>query len=198
MADASTFAEFVCRIRAGDERAARELVRQYEPLIRREVRLHLEDQRLCRLFDSLDVCQSVLASFFVRAAVGQYDLENPENLLKLLVRMTRNKLASAARQQRRHRRDQRRLAADGVRIIASLPDEEPSPSRQVASKELLERFLEELGPEEKQLAELRGQGLAWADVAERLGGTAQARRMQLSRAVDRVARRLGLEDSHHE
>jgi RNA polymerase sigma-70 factor (ECF subfamily) len=198
MAEAISFAEFVHRIRAGDESAAAELVRQYEPLIRREVRLHLEDQRLCRLFDSMDVCQSVLASFFVRAAVGQYDLENPENLLKLLVRMTRNKLASAARRQRRKRRDQRRLAADGFKIIASLADDQPSPSRQIASKELLERFLHELGSEERQLVELRSQGMAWADVAQQLGGTAQARRMQLSRAVDRVARRLGLEDSQHE
>lgn len=197
MADASSFTAFVHRIRAGDESAAVELVRQYEPLIRREVRLHLEDQRLCRLFDSMDVCQSVLASFFVRAAVGQYDLEEPENLLKLLVRMTRNKLASAARRQRRQRRDQRRQAADGLRVIASLAAEEPSPSRQIAGQELLERFLQELDAEERQLVELRGQGLTWADVAQRLGGTAQARRMQLSRAADRVAQRLGLDESEH-
>jgi RNA polymerase sigma factor (sigma-70 family) len=197
MADAISFAEFIRRIRAGDEGAAVELVRQYEPLIRREVRLHLEDQRLCRLFDSMDVCQSVLASFFVRAAVGQYDLEEPENLLKLLVRMTRNKLASAARRQRRQRRDQRRLVADGLRVIEALADEEPSPSRHIAGQELLERVLNELNAEERQLVELRGQGLTWADVAQQLGGTAQARRMQLSRATDRVARQLGLEDSQH-
>ena len=40
--------------------------------------------------------------------------------------------------------------------------------------------------------DLRGEGLGWADVAARLGGTAQARRMQLARAVDRLARELGL------
>src|SRR5262249_38116377 len=157
---------------------------------------HLEDQRLCRLFDSMDVCQSVLASFFVRAAVGQYDLENTENLLKLLVRMARNKLASAARRQRRQRRDQRRPAPNGGRGRESLAGEDPSPGRQVAGQELLERFLGELDAEERQLVELRGQGLTWADVAQQLGGTAQARRMQLSRAADRVARRLGLDDSH--
>ena len=47
------FADFLRRIRAGDEQAAAELVRQYEPLIRREVRLQIDDRRLCRLFDSL-------------------------------------------------------------------------------------------------------------------------------------------------
>ncbi len=91
-----SFAEFVRRIRAGDDTAAEELVRRYEPLIRREVRLRIEDDRLNRAFDSIDVSQSVLASFFVRAAVGQYDLDRPDQLTRLLVAMARNKLASRA------------------------------------------------------------------------------------------------------
>jgi RNA polymerase sigma-70 factor (ECF subfamily) len=66
------------RIRDGDQQAAVELVGQYELLIRREVRLRLEDRRLYRLFDSMDVCQSVLGGFFLRAAAGRYDLERPE------------------------------------------------------------------------------------------------------------------------
>lgn len=78
MSDRGPFAEFLRRIRAGDEHAAAELVRRYEPAIRLEVRLRLGDPRLRRVLDSMDICQSVLASFFVRAAVGQYDLERPE------------------------------------------------------------------------------------------------------------------------
>ena len=97
MQDQNTFDNFIRRIRAGDEQAAEELVRKYEPLIRREVRMHLEDRRLGQLFDSMDICQSVLASFFVRTAAGQYDLTKSDQLLKLLVTMVRNKLASAAR-----------------------------------------------------------------------------------------------------
>src|SRR5438876_11600918 len=108
MLESVTFADFVRRVRAGDEQAAAELVRQYEPLIRREVRLHLEDRRLCRVLDSMDVCQSVLASFFVRTSAGQYDLERPEQLIKLLVKMARNKVVSAARREHPQRRDSRR------------------------------------------------------------------------------------------
>jgi hypothetical protein len=53
MSESNPFAEFVRRIRAGDEQAARELVRKYEPMIRCEVRLLLEaDRQRCRLFDS--------------------------------------------------------------------------------------------------------------------------------------------------
>src|SRR3954454_383646 len=110
MPDPSPFAEVVARVRAGAARAAEELVRRYEPLIRREVRLRLEDRRLARLFDSMDVCQAVLASFFVRAAGGGYELDAPEQLVGLLVKMARNKLAAAARKAPRQRRDHRRQA----------------------------------------------------------------------------------------
>jgi RNA polymerase sigma factor (sigma-70 family) len=195
MSEPSGFHEFVQRIRAGDERAAVELVQRYEPLIRREVRLHLEDRRLCRVFDSMDICQSVFASFFVRTASGQYDLERPEQLIKLLVTMTRNKLASAARRQNRQRRDQRRTATGAEDALAQVASAGPTPSRIVAGQELLRRFREELNDEERQVADLRTEGLAWADVAARLGGTAQARRMQFTRAVERIAKDLGLDES---
>jgi RNA polymerase sigma-70 factor (ECF subfamily) len=192
MSEPPPFADFLRRIRAGDEQAAAELVRQYEPLIRREVRLQIADRRLGRLFDSLDVCQSVLASFFVRTAAGQYDLDRPEQVLKLLATMARNKLASAARREHRQRRDHRRGAA-GSAGLDQVADDSPGPSQLVAGKELLERFRAALSEEERQVAELRREGLAWADVAARLGGTAQGRRMQLVRAVERVARELGLD-----
>src|SRR6478736_1392899 len=91
--DQGTFADFLRRIRAGDQGAAAELVRQYEPAIRLEVRRRLNDPSLYPLFGSMDICQSVLASFFVRVAVGQYDLDHPGELLGLLVAMARNKLA---------------------------------------------------------------------------------------------------------
>jgi RNA polymerase sigma-70 factor (ECF subfamily) len=190
MPDQDSFADFIRRIRAGDGEAATELVRRYEPLVRREVRLHLEDRRLGRVFDADDVCQSVLASFFVRASAGQYDLGQPDQLLRLLVRMARNKLASAARRQTRQRRDHRRLA--GADALDAAAGSEPTPSRVIASRELLDRFRGLLNPEERMIADLRADGRAWSEVAEQLGGTRQARRMQLARAVERAAGELGL------
>ena len=109
------FGELIVRVRAGDQGAATEIVRRYEPLIRREVRLKLENSRLRRVLDSMDVCQSVLASFFVRAAAGQYDLDQPGQLVQLLVKIAQNKVASAARREFSQRRDGRRLDAGGQR-----------------------------------------------------------------------------------
>jgi RNA polymerase sigma-70 factor (ECF subfamily) len=192
MLDQAAFSAFIDRIRAGDEQAAAELVELYEPLIRREVRLQIRDQRLYRLFESRDVSQSVLGSFFVRTALGEYDLETPSHLVRLLVVMTRNKVATAAQRQHRQRRDQRRN--EGPAELAQAIDPGPSPSEVVSGQELLERFRAGFTEEERAIAALRKDGLGWDAIAAQLGGKPQARRMQLARAVERVGLELGLEE----
>lgn len=190
------FADFIRRIRAGDAEAAAELLRQYEPAVRLEVRLRLRDPRLRRLFDSMDVCQSVFASFFLRAAAGQYDLERPEQVLGLLIAIARNNVAFQARRQYTQRRGHGRVVPlDRQHEAAASAD---SPSEVVAGKELLEAFRRRLSAEEKELADRRARGCGWAEIAAEMGGTAPARRMQLDRAIERVARELGLVEVDHE
>jgi RNA polymerase sigma factor (sigma-70 family) len=190
MSEHDSFAEFIRRIRAGDDQAARELVERYEPVIRREVRLRLRDQRLASRFDWADICQSVMASFFVRAAAGQFDLEQPDQLLRLLVVMTRNKVTQQVRRNSAERRDYRRLEAHDPAYLEGRWTACPSPSRLVASRELLDVFRRRLSEEERRLADLRAQGCEWAEIAAELGGTPQARRKQLARALDRIERQL--------
>jgi len=48
-------------------------------------------------------------------------------------------------------------------------------------------------PKSCRVADLRGQGYEWAEIAAQLGGTAEARRKQLARALDRIE--LALEES---
>jgi RNA polymerase sigma-70 factor (ECF subfamily) len=193
MSDTETFAEFIRRIRSGDAEAAEELVRRFEPAIRMEIRVRLRDPRLRRTFDSMDICQSVMASFFVRAAAGQYELEQPQDLLGLLVVMARNKLAFQTRKERAQRRDNRRLEnappeqLEQARAAAS-------PSEQVSVRELLAAFRQRLNEEERAIADRRARGEGWAEIAAALGGTAEARRKQFDRAADRVSRQLGLGD----
>jgi RNA polymerase sigma factor (sigma-70 family) len=187
------FAEFIGRVRAGDGQAAAELVRRYEPEIRLEVRtwLRLRDPRLRRVFDSMDVCQSVLASFFMRAAVGEYDLDQPQQLVHLLVGMARNKLRDKVKYHQRQRRDIRRVQGTGPEGEQADPVAE-SPSQLIAGKELLGEFHKRLSEDERRLADLRIQGRDWAAIAVELGGTPEGRRKQFRRAIERVERELGL------
>jgi RNA polymerase sigma-70 factor (ECF subfamily) len=190
MSENAVFMDFVRRIRAGDDQAARELVERYEPVIRREVRLRLRDPRLYSRFDWTDICQSVMASFFLRVAAGEFDLDQPDQLLRLLVVMTRHKVADQQRRHRAARRDYRRLQACDPAYLEGRAAANPSPSRLVASRELLEEFRRRLSEEERVLADLRWEGYEWAEIAARLGGTPQARRKQLARAIDRVEKEL--------
>lgn len=188
----SEYAEFVRRIREGDEHAAEELVRRYEPEIRLEVRgwLRLRNPSLRRVFDSMDICQSVLASFFTRAAFGEFDLQEPSQVIRLLVGMARKKVAEQARYHQRQRRDVRRVGEGDVQQGAAAATDE-TPSRLVSGRELLQKFRERLLEEERRIADLRARGSDWASVAAELGGTPDARRKQLARAVARVEQELG-------
>jgi RNA polymerase sigma-70 factor (ECF subfamily) len=198
MADNQSFVALLQRVRAGDEAAATELVRQYEPAIRRTVRMRLTDPRLGRLLDSMDICQSVFASFFVRVASGQYELQSPEQLLRLLGTMARNKLLNHAEKQRAARRDQRRLHTDGSELLDAVPGGQATASRIASGKELLQRVRDRLTPEERFLADQRAQGHEWAEIAQTVQGNPEALRKKLSRALDRVARHLGLEEAANE
>jgi RNA polymerase sigma factor (sigma-70 family) len=193
--DEPTTRELLDRIRAGDGAAAADLVRRYEPEIRRAIRVKLTDPRLRRLLDSLDVCQSVLGNFFVRVAAGQFELDNPQQLLSLLVTMARNKVLDHARRQQADRRDQRRLGGNaGLDQVAG---PEASPSRIVAGRELLDMVHVRLTVEERELVEQRAQGRDWAALAAERGVSAEALRKRLTRALDRVAHELGLTEDDH-
>ncbi|HEY7312009.1 MAG TPA: sigma-70 family RNA polymerase sigma factor [Gemmataceae bacterium] len=189
--EAAQFADLIRRIRAGQEEAAAELVRRYEPAIRRVVRVHLRDSRLRRILDSMDVCQSVLATFFVRANLGQYELDTPESLLKLLATIARNKLSNQANRQRAARRDHRREQSLSDRD-ASLKDPRSDPAQQSAARELLEKVRERLSEEERRLAEQRVRGDSWAEIAATNAGTPEGLRKRLTRAIERALRQLGL------
>jgi RNA polymerase sigma-70 factor (ECF subfamily) len=197
MGDDNEFVEFIRRIRAGDDQAARELVERYEPVIRREVRVRMRDPRLRTRLDWTDVCQSVMASFFVRAAAGQFDLGQPDELLRLLVVMTRRKLGRQERRHRAERRDYRRSEGRDPEYLEGRPGSAQTPSRQVAGRELLDEFFRRLSGEERLLADLRIQGYEWAEIAGRLGGTPGARSKQLARALDRVERQLEGQEAGH-
>jgi ECF sigma factor len=188
------YGEFIRRIRAGDEQAAQDVVRLYEPEIRLEVRswLRMRNPALRRVFDSMDVCQSVLASFFARAAVGEFDLDEPSQLIRLLVGMARKKVAEQARFHQRKRRDVRRVG-DADPDLGPTTASDETPSRVASGRELLQKIREHLLEDERKIADLRALGSDWATVAAELGGTADARRKQLSRAVARVGQELGLE-----
>jgi RNA polymerase sigma factor (sigma-70 family) len=192
----NSFAEFIRRIRAGDEQAAMDLVVRYEPAIRRAVRVRMRDPRLRRLVESVDICQSVFASFFVRTSLGQYDLDSPDKLIRLLATIARNKVACQANREHAARRDQRRISAGAT--LADCPAPGSSPSQQLAARELVCEARKRMTVDELRLLDRREQGLEWAEIAQEFGGRPDALRVRLARAVARITKELGLDEGSDE
>lgn len=193
MPETDRFRELIQRVRIRDEEAARELTDRYGNVIRRVVRMHLRDAKLRQVLDSMDVCQSVLASFFVRTALGQYELETPEHLIQLLSTIARNKLINQANRHRAQCRDVRKNVTTETEGL-SVFDRASDPSDQASAREILERVRAHLDPSERYLADQRALGRTWQELATELGKTDVALRKKLTRALDRVMIQLGIEE----
>ena len=193
MLDDVAFLELLERVRARDQQAAADLVRLYEPELRRIVRVRLGGAHLRRLMDSVDICQSVFSNFFVRASAGQFELATAEQLLKLLVTMACNRVNDLYRKQQAARRVDRHLKPSGHEDLERVAAPGPAPAQQVALRELYDAVRRLLSDEDRYLADQRGLGRDWAELAAELNDSPEALRKRLSRALDRAARQLGLD-----
>jgi hypothetical protein len=81
-----------------------------------------------------------------RGTAGQYELEQPQQLLQLLLEMARRKMAFQARKNRAQRRDARRLAGADVAEIDPA-GRGATPSRVIAGQELLRELRRRLNEE---------------------------------------------------
>lgn len=188
----SEFHDLVRRACARDDAAAAELVRRFEPELRRVVRFQLTDPGLRRFIDSLDVCQSVLAAFFAQLHAGDLRFTQPQQLLGLLGVMARHKVVD---QGRRHRTARRgggavRDVADGLGDLAV--DPAPEPGDALADRDLVAAVRGGLTAADQDVLDRWLAGDEWPDIAREVGGSPEALRKRLSRAIDAVAGRLGL------
>jgi RNA polymerase sigma factor (sigma-70 family) len=166
----SELTEFLRRIQAGDEGAARELLSRFEAEVRLVVRRQLP--RLLRSrFDSLDFLQSVWGSFFRRMRTAPTEFEDSRHLVAFLARAAKNKVIdeyrrAASRKQNMHREEP--LWGDGLRP-RDVPDPIDSPSEVAQAHEVLGRLRELMPADRRSILEMKAEGLSSKDIGERLG-----------------------------
>ena len=186
------FSALIARVRAGDQSAAAELVTLYEPEIRRAARLRLTDPELRRLVDSVDISQSVFGKFFNRID-DNIELQSPAQLLALLTKMTSNRVIDE------HRKRQTSKRGGGAEVgnidIGEFQGLSPGPRTSAISKDLLENAKSQMSSKELDLLNRRCDGESWDEIAEAVGGSAEALRKQLGRALERVRETIPDESS---
>jgi RNA polymerase sigma-70 factor (ECF subfamily) len=156
--------------RGGDEAAARQLFERYAERLVSLARRRLS-QRLASRVDPEDVVQSVFRTFFQRAKEGQFTFSDPDDVCKLLVRITLHKTLRQVEYHKAAKRDPSQETAQGedqqARLMEML-DREPTPEAANAFLDELEHFLSRLKPNERQVLELRMQGHGTEEIAARL------------------------------
>ena len=188
-----SFQDLLERVRLGDEDACTELVRAYETEVRRFIRYRINSPKMRRFLDSVDVCQSVFAKFFVRAGAGDFDLENPMQLQRLLLKMAHNKLLDHYRKGATGRHGGTAISLTGE-TVGSIADAATNPTRDVESRELVDLVRGRLSVDEKVVLDQWMQGEDWVGIAANVGVTAEAVRKRFTRALDRAAKELGWEE----
>jgi DNA-directed RNA polymerase specialized sigma24 family protein len=150
--------------------------------------------RLFRVLDPADITQTVLARFFHHAAAGEFQLDGPHQVQKLLMTMARKQVLSEARRYLASRRDSRRLDESfSEQKLNSLVDRNPCPSMVATVNELLREMYRLFTPQERYIADQRSRGRNWQDLAAEVGGSAEGLRKRFERALERVARQLGMD-----
>ena len=179
------FHDLIRRVRAGDEDASAQLASMFEPFILRYIRFAMRKRRdfnqLRARLGSSDICQSVFKSFFVGVKQGRFDLNRPDQLEKLLRVMSRFKIATEARKLSVILREVLDVDAPDDRV-----DPGPGPEKPVDDQDLAEDIIKYFSEDELDLLVRRLDEQSWSQIATALGGTPDALRKRLERAVERV------------
>jgi RNA polymerase sigma factor (sigma-70 family) len=181
----------------GDEHAFGMIYERYGERLIRLARSRISE-RLAARIEAEDVVQSVFRTFFGRVQQHRFVFEEENDLWKLLVGITMNKLRNKVDWHTAAKRDvgaERSL--DGGR--SSLPSafdadgESPSPEAVVAFIDLLEHFMCELRDADRKVLELRLQDLTQDEIAKEVGCTERTVRRVLER-IRKIAEEQGIRD----
>jgi len=184
--------QLVTLAKAGDDNALNRLCRVYGERVRRIIRLRLKKELRVKL-DSMDIVQDALLNAL--RGLEDFTYENEGDFLRWLSRIAQNALGHYVEKLHADKRDIRREVrldecgpTTGGRLPRTpVPVKVTTPSVIMSRKEdmdRLEKAIDELKPEHKEVIVLaKIEELSYKEIGERLGKSADAVGMLLSRAM---------------
>ncbi|WP_020470489.1 RNA polymerase sigma factor [Zavarzinella formosa] len=163
--------QLVERCRTGDNAASRLLFDRYVGRLLGVARQRIGERMKSR-FDAEDVVQSVFRTFFDRLKKDQFEINDGDDLSKLLVRITLHK---TLRQVAYHRAGRRTPSMEATPTpatrdqILDVMSREPSPVTVLTFVDQLDHFLNKLDPEDREILAMRLQGQSTEEIATALG-----------------------------
>lgn len=175
----------LARLRGGELDAASQLYLKYADRL-----IHVARRQsapaLASRFDPEDVVQSVFRTFFRRFSAGAYDLPDGDELWKLLLVISLNKLRKLGLHHRAIKRDARRTqGGEPIAEVAGADDQAAVLQLRLTIAELLER----VDPTAARIVQLRVEGREVSEIAEL---TARSKRT-VERVLQNFRRRLAQE-----
>jgi RNA polymerase sigma-70 factor (ECF subfamily) len=154
------------RLCQGDDAAAEQVFRAYEPYLRMVVRRQLPP-RLRAKFDSADVVQSIWADVLHGFRQAGWRFASAAHLRAFLIKATRNRFIDRVRRHHRAVEHEQSLRDTDQEAMPRSP--QPQPSEVAQADELWERMLALCPPAHHELLRLKRQGHSLAEIAERTG-----------------------------
>ena len=193
-----TWERLIGGLRRGDEQIAREFWQQYGGLLYQLAEKHLA-AGLRRRVGPEDVVQSVCRTFLRRVRGGEFQFADDGGVWTLLCAIT---LAKVREQTRFHFRRKRGLhqevnlpspADGGDAEEFDAADPHPDPAEAAEMADFFDQALAGLDDEERQVVDLKLQGLTHEEAADRLGSSERTVRRILKRIQTRLTRALAAE-----
>ncbi|MBL8812765.1 MAG: sigma-70 family RNA polymerase sigma factor [Planctomycetaceae bacterium] len=197
MVTRSEFEVALQKLRDGSPDAVAEFVQHYQPFIRRAVRRGLTRSGLRSVVDSSDICQSVLASFLVRMAAGEFEFRDQKSVENLLITIARRRLGMLVRHETAQGRDRRRLMSLDSRWEHVAPAS-TDPGLVAEVSDLLQQVRSRMTDDERRLFDLRRSGAGWDTISQTVHENPVALRKRLSRALHRICSELDLDHESDE
>jgi len=154
--------------RQGDQEAAQKLFERYVEQVLKLARKHL-NRALASRVDAEDIAQSVFRTFFHRAGKGQFYVEEPEDICKLLARITVHKTLRQVAFHMRGKRNARAESGETQEMLLNRLAAGPTSEEAVAFVDQLEHILARLKPADRQILEMRMEGYNNQEIAAKLG-----------------------------
>lgn len=183
-----SFADFVKRLRAGDDDASRQLFERFARQLIAMARRRF-DGPLKHKVDPEDIVQSAYKSFFSRHADGKVVVGNWNSLWGLLTIITVRKCSERVAYHRAKQRDAaREVVPTGSSPAIEGLSREPTPDEAAELAETVTRLMDSLDATERPVLELSLQGYSTREISEQLNRAERTVRLLRERVRKRLER----------